>query len=405
MSWLDRLQEAALTPAGGTRQVFQYVDVSQNVDLRGTAFEFPDADGTYVQRLGRSGRRYPMRVYLSGENYDLAANAFVAALETPGIMVLEHPIYGTLNVVPFGAVRRNDALTTEANQAVIEVTFWDTIDTVYPTSQTDPASTVAAAVGAFNAAAAEEFEDALDLSSPTASAEFQARFQALLDGSRAILGPVTEGTDSVERQFNAIYDSINQGLSVLIGEPLTLAFQTVLLVEAPGRATSAITDRLQAYQSLADSMFGTDTTESNDFHGADLYASSSVAGAVTSVVNNQFETRTGALEAAEAILDLNEQVTNWRDQNYEQLGEIDTGGQYQAMQEAAALAAGFLVQISFNLKQERRLVLTRARTIVDLVAELSGRVDEELDFFIDSNDLAWDETLELKAGREVVYYV
>ena len=78
---------------------------------------------------------------------------------------------------------------------------------------------------------------------------------------------------------------------------------------------------------------------------------------------------------------------------------------YQQLQEAAALTAGFLVFISFSLKQERRLVLDRARTVIDLAAELYGSVDDPLDFFIASNRLSGSEILELPIGREVVYYV
>ncbi len=83
---------------------------------------------------------------------------------------------------------------------------------------------------------------------------------------------------------------------------------------------------------------------------------------------------------------------------------VDTGETYQQLQQSTALSAGFLVELSFTLAQERRIVLGRARTIIDLVAELYGEIDTQLDFFIDTNDLSGDEILELPAGREVVYY-
>jgi hypothetical protein len=85
--------------------------------------------------------------------------------------------------------------------------------------------------------------------------------------------------------------------------------------------------------------------------------------------------------------------------------QIDTGETYQALQQATATATGFLVELSFTLTQERRIVLDEARTIIDLVAELYGSVDDQLDFFISTNDLSGDEFTELPAGREVVYYL
>jgi hypothetical protein len=126
---------------------------------------------------------------------------------------------------------------------------------------------------------------------------------------------------------------------------------------------------------------------------------------VVSVVNNQFVTKSEALQAAEVVLTQLDDVTAWRDQNFQSLGGVDTGGSYQKLQEAVALTAGFLVEISFSLKQERRIVLDRNRTIVDLAAELYGSVDDQLDFLINSNDLSGSEILELPRGREIVYYV
>jgi len=84
---------------------------------------------------------------------------------------------------------------------------------------------------------------------------------------------------------------------------------------------------------------------------------------------------------------------------------IDTGELYDPLQQAVALTAGFLVQVSFTLRQERTRILEKDRTVHDLVAELYGRVDEELDFFINSNALTGSEILELPKGKEIVYYV
>ena len=126
---------------------------------------------------------------------------------------------------------------------------------------------------------------------------------------------------------------------------------------------------------------------------------------MVSVVNNRFNTKSEAIEAADALLTQFQDVTDWRDNNFESLAEVDTGEAYQKLQEAVALTAGFLVEISFTLKQERRIVLDRARTIIDLAAELYGSVDDQLDFLINSNSLTGSEILELPRGREIAYYV
>lgn len=414
MAWDDRIREAAYTSPSGARSVFNYEDVSRQTDKKTTGYEFPDADGTYVQDLGRSGRRYPLRVLFWGDDYDQQSDAFEAGLLERGTGRLEHPIYGTVDVVPFGTITRRDDLKTAANQSVIEVTFWETTGLVYPSGQRDPASAVLSAVDEYNAAAAAQFAEATSLGTAVEAATFKGDYQSLLDSAKAGLQTAADAQDDVRQQFDAIADSINQGIDVLIAEPLTLAFQTTQLLQAPALALANIEARLDAYASLADSIIsgdgatadpGLDSRSANQFHAKDLYASTYVTGSVVSVVNSRFTTKSEALQAADGILAKFEGVTDWRDNNFESLAEVDTGGAYQKLQEAVALTAGFLVDISFSLKQERRLVLDRARTIIDLAAELYGSVDDQLDFLINSNSLTGSEILELPKGRGIVYYV
>ena len=414
MSWLDRIREAAYTSPSSVRLTFDYEDVRKSIDKKTTAFDFPDADGTFVQDLGHTGRRYPLRIFFWGDDYDTEADAFEAALLERGTGKLEHPIYGTVDVVPFGTITRRDDLKTAANQAIIEVAFWETIGIVYPTSQTDPASNVLNAVDEYNNAAAVEFEEVTDLDSAIEQSSFKNSYQATLDTVKSGLQSVADTQADVQKQFDAINDSINNGIDILIGEPLTLAFQTTQMIQAPARALTNIEARLDGYSNLANLITGgndniaepgLDSRNSNDFHTDDLYASTYVTGSIVSVVNNQFTTKTEALEAAEFVLAQFANLVEWRDNNFQSLSEIDTGSAYQQLLEAVALAAGFLVEISFSLKQERRIVLDRNRTFIDLVAELYGETDDQYDFFINSNDLSGTEIKEIPKGREIVYYV
>ena len=411
MAWQDRIKEAAYTSPSGRRFTFAYENVGKSVSKKTSAFNFPDADGTYVQDLGKSGRRYPFRLFFWGDDYDLEAQAFEDGLLEKGPGKLEHPLYNiALDVVPFGDITRRDDLKTAANQAVIEVQFWETIDLLFPSVQADPGAEVLSAVDEYNVSAAAQFEEVLALDTASESANFKNRYSAVLDTTKAQLKAVAEVSDDVQRQFNAVYDSINSSISTLVGEPLTLATQTLIFLQTPARALALIQARLTAYADMAEGLTGTvrtpglDSENSNAFHNDDLFASAAVSGAILSVVNNRFETRPEALAAAERILALAEQVNVWRDDNLVSLSEIDTGEAYQQLQEAVALAAGFLVQISFSLKQERSVVLDRARTIVDLAAELYGEVDTQLDFLINSNSLTGSEILELPEGRKIVYY-
>ena len=104
MTWQDRIGEAAYTSPGGTRLLFGYADVSSEIDKRTAAFEFAGVDGAYIQDNGAGERRYPLSCIFSGPDCDADAAAFEALLLERGTGVLEHPVYGRKDVVPFGTI-------------------------------------------------------------------------------------------------------------------------------------------------------------------------------------------------------------------------------------------------------------------------------------------------------------
>jgi len=417
MGWQDRIKEAAYTSPSGIRITFQYENVSQEISKKTSSFDFPDADGTYIQDLGKTGRRYPLRLFFWGDDYDIEVVEFQELLLETGVGKLEHPVYGSVDVVPFGDITRRDDLVTRANEAVIQVTFWETIGLVYPVAADDPGSEALQAVEEYNELAAVELEENLELETTVKIINFKNQVLGLVDSVKSGLQTIADVQEAVQKQFNAITDSINESIDLLISTPLTLASQITQMIQAPARALSAIQDRLSAYGDLAQALIsgdGANVSDVNNLRTRDLHVSSYVTGSIISVVNNQFVTKVEAIEAAEEIISQFDEVVAWRDTQFEALeaslvdldaGAVDTGGAYEKLQEAVSLAAGYLVQISFNLKEERKIILDRPRTIIDLVCELYNNVDTELDFFITSNNLTGSEILELPAGREIVYYI
>jgi hypothetical protein len=142
-----------------------------------------------------------------------------------------------------------------------------------------------------------------------------------------------------------------------------------------------------------------------------------------SAAGNKFQTAEEALSAADKLLLQLADLTDWKDTNFESMAggnltaaeqanllttpvNIDDGNSQRHLTDVISLTAGFLIQLSFTLKRGTRITLQNDRGLIDLVSELYGNIDDEtLDFFIDSNNLAVDQILEIKKGTEIVYYV
>lgn len=440
-TWRDRVSEAAYTSPKGVRFRFTYEALSREFDKRSTAFDFAGVNNSYVQENGHSSRRYPLKCIFSGSNCDRLATAFEAALLESGIGKLEHPLYGTVDVVPFGTVTRRDDLANEANISVVEVTFWTTLGALYPSAQTHPQSEILSAIDGFDVAAAQDFANSVDFASKLQQVTTLGSVRAFLRDISATMQGISDRVSSVSEKFQAIQSTINLGLDVMVGQPVLLAQQVLNLVRAPARAAIGLTDRLEGYQALATRVMASargtpsvslyagatlndqTTRVSNDFHLSDLLAKGSVSSSIVAAVANpvsddgeqaasQYGSRSEALQAAEDLLSQFEAVTNWRDTGFKSLGkvpglstaQIDSGDSFQALQKAAALAAGYLIQLSFSLAVERVIELDHDTTIINAAAELYGEVDARLDFIIDTNELTGSEILELPRGRRLVYY-
>jgi len=436
--WRNRLREAAYTSPGGTRRTFAYEDVSRKFALRTTAFGFPGVDGEYIQQNGFGSRQYPLRCFFSGPYCDIEAQAFEDLLLEHGVGKLEHPRYGTFDVVPFGEVTRRDDLKTEANQAIVELAFWTTLRDLYPNALTDPENEISAALDRASLAAADQFSSLADLSKTVQKAAAKATIRDFLKSVGDVFDQLSDVVWSVRDTMQDIEDTIHIGIDNLIGKPLLLAAQVKDLLAAPSRAIDGIVSRLDGYAAFADEIFGSSAANpagllediaaavsgkyglttraqrvANDFHIADLFVSQAVAGAVLSTLQSTttaqaadpaaasasgrtvggtsvdprasrtFLTKPDAIAAADSLLTLFDSFVAWRDAGFAALSAVDKTGTYQAdpgaataeLQQAVSLAAGHLVEMSFSLAPEKAIVLGRARTPIDLAGELYGHVD------------------------------
>ena len=414
----QRLREGAFTSPSGLRSVFQYAAVRRRTPKRASVYQFADVEGQYIQQHGVGGRVYPLTCYFTGDDHDLLATSFELSCHEDGVGRLEHPLYGVFDVVCTGEVDRRNDLVTAANQSVVEVTFETSLASVYPSLEGLGVNELLQSVDGFNVAAAEQFRVSGQLSSALAQAEIKGTVRALLGDISASLAKAANATTESRRAFDAQQRALNEGLDVLVGQPLELARQITNLIQTPSRTFGALVARLEGYAALAQRILGRSvelssagtgpdevTRAANDFWAADLVATSAMSGALLASANASYRAKPDALAAAAALQSQLDVTLAWRETQIASLATIDVGDAHQAIQAAGAAGVGYLVQQAHSLKPERRVTLDRARTFVDLCFELYGAVDDaSLQFFIDSNALTGSEILEIPRGRSVVYY-
>lgn len=416
MAWQDRLKEAAWTSPSGNRFVWLFENVSRSVEKKGAVWEFPDAEKiTFVQDLGATGRKYPMRVIFNGDDHDLVAESFLNALEEVGISKLEHPLYGEKDVAVIGTVSSRDDLKTAANQSVFEFTAWETIRSLYDFSTTNLASEVVTQTDSFNETASEGAASKTETDTVAESVTLRQKYNQQLNRVKTALQPLYDTVAELQQAADAVEQAISATLNTLVGDPLLYFQQLTILLDFGARAETLVKNKLAGYENLARSIIdqassivtGTDSSnnDSNNFQADDVVALAAVTGQALSIVSSEFQNQQEAIEAADGLNQLFDEVTAWRDQNYQALEQIDEGATYQAALNVVQTASAYLIEQSFSLPQKRSLILINPRTLHELAAELFGEVDERIDELIILNNLVGDEILLIPKGREIVYFV
>ena len=407
MGWQDRLREGAYTSPSGLRFPFSTEDVEHSIEKLGTAFNFSGRRGTVVQDRGLSNRTFPMKLFLHGTDYDLLSDAFLTALTERGIGTLEHPIYGKAKVVPLGKIKREDKLKTAGNQAIFEVIFVETLSRVYPSATADNATISQANLDMFYEKAAISFDDGLELDSAIENVSLKNGLLAQIKTIAKELEALGDNIQLIQAKAN----SIVQDAVYLVSKPFTLAFQTLNLLATPSLLLQKVKARVRGYFNILDRLLGFDFTPSidgrstNNYRYQDLLVTGVLSSIVIVSVNREYTTRAEAQLAALDLLNGWEAYLAWKDAQIESLDLIDTGESQQALMELVSGAASTLVSRSFELRTEVEITLAAPRTIIDLCAEYYGSVEDNLDFFISSNNLSVDNIIKLERGDNVVYYI
>lgn len=413
MPWQDRLKPCTyISPSG---QVFdlQYEDVSRSLRKKTTTFEFVGTRDVYVQDNNIGARTFPLTIYFSGEDHDLDANEFFAALAEVGAGRLQHPIYDLVTVNPIGDITRSDRLKTGANESAFDVTFVETIVDLYPASQTNQEANADDASAQFDNDISEEYASVVTVVTAQEQQSMIGDNQDLLGTYKEQLDSLTDNQAELQRNLNDIFNSTNGGIDLLIGEPLTLAFQSVQMIKSVANSTATISDRLTAYGDLLGDLIDPDKTVKPTFDATgrnrlatqNLYASATLSAMCDAIAGEDFNTRDEALAATVTVVDYFFAYMEWKERNYEAVGAVDTGEGYLQLQAQIGITASLIIDVSLSLRRQRTVILDRDTFMIDFAYQYWGTTDNDaVEDMINLNSLDNSDMWTLKKGKLMKFY-
>lgn len=133
MGWKEKYQQASF------RGVQFFVARTENTGGRRlVAHQFPEKDEGSVEDLGRQLRRFTLTAYIIGEDYFVARDNLIKALELGGSGTLVHPYFGSLEVYVMKYTQTEDR--NNMRQARFGLIFREAGTKTFPTSIIDTKS-------------------------------------------------------------------------------------------------------------------------------------------------------------------------------------------------------------------------------------------------------------------------
>jgi len=408
--WLKDLVPAEFISNSGVKIPFDYLDLTSHFPRKTSVFGSVTADGVYVQDNGNGGNRFPVMMILAGNNNHKQTRDALLAMTERGESTLQHPVWGLMLVQILGDIEVKTAFVTEAGQTVIGCEFVETTGLLVEETPAFPS-----VLAFFNDNSATSFAENLNVDDVADKANAIQKIKSTLGTVKGVLDGLTNGVESLQREIDDGFDSINSGMDILIGQPLQLAKEIQILAQLPAKNLALTKAKLEGYKNIAWELLadrpkpnGYDFTASNGNEINKLIASSAVASTAQVGELAEFELKKDYTDAASDIDELTQGFIDYVDDSDAILDNPDNstdGNGWGELLDLSTIAQNNLITNSFEALNQLTITTEKEDAAINWCFRLYGTCKPEpFAFFCNSNDLSGDEISVISVYRELVYY-
>lgn len=441
-NWRDRLQkEIVLLSPEGTEYRAKWRGSPRTTAKKLGVLRFPKIAGDVVQDLDVQSTVYPITFYFDGENNDTEAAAFHQSCKERGTWEITHPVHGFMGL-QLVSVTEVDAPVESGNITEFQTEWIEPIDPVALKTARELAGIIDAKAQDLNISAAQQFANNL----LAVSEELRGAIEQTTDGISRVtdlfLGPLFTTVDALDNTVNAIQRGIIDTNQATVLKVDSLAGQIQNLINLPLFSSRSLESRITPYGQLINGLTAllpggdesvlSDTASDQARRDSILTVEVALSAAVASLGNiisttiispdgvapddtGTLATKGQAIQAIGDISALFDTVVGALEAAQDLYSDSDIDEQYYSQSESyteavalLSLIIEYLLSIAFDLSVERRFVIDRPRSPIEITISeygTTGENDSLLDFFIRSNNLAGKDILLLPRGTQVVVYV
>ena len=378
-------------------------------------FEFPLVNGNIVQDLAMQSSYYTFTLHFDGPDNDVIASAFYETCDEIGPWHVYHPVHGYMYLQLIRVAEDDDPIDSGGITKV--TTEWiEPLDEEFLLTERSLSGHIDDLMATFAAVSITQYENNVWLDTFGEESACSSTASQVAAETAIVLGDVASENDKVFQSWQNSQAGLEDVIAADELDAGSLAGNLRGIIQIPTLGSDDIQDLIERLEDLINTIIaglptGTTKIDANRAMTSETSMGFALGAACRVVSMGTLLTRAEAVETAQKLLDLLDEITRALDEIQEQFEELRADLQYyaqtssyQSAMDVVAAAVTFLLATAFNLAVEKRYFLAEPKTPIQIVIEEFGD-DDRLDEFISWNKLSGEKILLLPAGYEVVLYV
>lgn len=401
MTYQDRLTNFTIETETGDLFVFEFRDLTVKREDQVGIFNFQN-DIPFANKIQHGAERHQYELYLSGEDYDIAAANFWEATKSRNPITLKYPSRDKAVNAQLISIEQINNHASGDGEAIFVIDVLESSILEKASEDTTRQSYIGQQYQVVQQANSKYYYQDIP-TTPSALEKAKKAMEAATAAVNKALSAYDVATDvladlkSIERTASGLIDTLETN-----AELFSQAFQGFIELSISAIPVEEINNFIDMIIDLID-VFNQDTDDNSK-----LMLSVSLTGglilAATQTTADVYGNKLAVYERGQVVFDFYENVIAIADTL-----EIDSDF-IILLNDLINLTAAKLEQISFQAKQERIYVTDKVEEIYTLVYRLipcenSDRLEEEVERFIKANKIGGDLLFEIPIGKKLKYYL